>query len=57
MRRLGLRGVGGSDSHAPHSVGRCFTRFERPIASVRELVAELKAGRFQAVYPDTGLVV
>jgi len=57
LERLGLRGVGGSDAHVPPSVGRCFTDFERPISSVQELVAELKAGRFQAVYPAMSLVL
>ena len=47
---LGLRGVGGSDSHAPHTLGICYTVFERPLATVRDLVKELKAGRFQAVH-------
>lgn len=57
LQRLGLRGVGGSDAHVPASVGRCFTQFDRPITSVEELVAELKAGRFRAVYPATSLVL
>jgi len=50
LTRLGLRGVGGSDSHAPHTVGACYTVFERPLATVRDLVDEVKAGRFQAVH-------
>ena len=54
---LNLRGVGGSDSHAPHVVGRCYTRFERRIHSVEDLVGEVKAGRFQAVHPGMSLVV
>jgi predicted metal-dependent phosphoesterase TrpH len=57
LERLGLQGVGGSDAHVPSSVGRCFTQFERQITSVEELVAELKAGRFRAVYPAMGLVL
>lgn len=48
--RLGLRGVGGSDSHAPHTLGSCYTVFERPLATVRDLVKEVKASRFQAVH-------
>lgn len=55
VRRLGLPGVGGSDSHAPHTVGRCFTEFERPLTTTADLVAELKAGRFRAVHPLMGL--
>jgi predicted metal-dependent phosphoesterase TrpH len=57
LERLSLRGVGGSDSHAPHVVGRCFTQFERHIEHVQALVAEVKAGRFRAVYPAMSLVV
>ncbi|MDP2949072.1 MAG: PHP domain-containing protein [Chloroflexota bacterium] len=57
LKRLGLAGVGGSDSHAPHSVGRCYTEFEREIGSVEELVAEIKGGRFRAVYPGLSLVL
>jgi predicted metal-dependent phosphoesterase TrpH len=56
VRRSGLPGVGGSDSHAPHTVGQCYTDFERPVRSTEELVAELKAGRFRAVHPLMGLV-
>jgi len=56
LARLGLAGVGGSDSHAPHSVGRCYTEFKRGIGSVQELVAEIKGGRFRAVYPGLSLV-
>ena len=56
VRRLGLPGVGGSDSHAPHTVGHCFTEFERPLRTTAELVAELKAGRFRAVHPLMGLI-
>jgi histidinol phosphatase-like PHP family hydrolase len=50
LLRLGLRGVGGSDSHAPHTLGSCFTVFERPLATVQDLVKEVKASRFQAVH-------
>jgi len=56
LERLGLSGVGGSDAHSPLSVGRCYTRFEREVASVEELVAELKAGRFRAVHSGLSLV-
>ena len=50
LTRLGLRGVGGSDSHAPHTLGTCYTVFERPLATVQDLVKEVKASRFQAVH-------
>jgi len=55
LSRLGLRGVGGSDSHAPHTLGRCYTVFERPLATVQDLVKEVKASRFQAVHREFGL--
>jgi predicted metal-dependent phosphoesterase TrpH len=55
LTRLGLRGVGGSDSHAPHTLGTCYTRFEEPLAGVGDLVAALKAGRFRAVHRGMGL--
>ena len=47
--RLEMRATGGSDAHQPPQVGRCATRFERPIRTLEELIAELKAGRFQGV--------
>ncbi|MBI2917663.1 MAG: PHP domain-containing protein [Chloroflexi bacterium] len=53
--RTGLPVLGGSDSHAPHTVGRCITRFERPIASEADMVAELRAGRFRAEHRVLGL--
>jgi hypothetical protein len=56
LERLRLPGVGGSDAHSPLSVGRCYTRFERGVASVEELVAELRVGRFQAVHSALSLV-
>ena len=46
---LGMAATGGSDAHQPDQVGRCATRFERDVASLADLIAELKAGRFQPV--------
>jgi predicted metal-dependent phosphoesterase TrpH len=48
-RMLGMRGSGGSDSHQPDHVGRCATHFGRRISGLSELIAELKAGRFEPV--------
>ena len=49
--RQGLRlpGTGGSDTHYLRQMGTAATLFERRIASLDELVAELKAGRMRAV--------
>jgi hypothetical protein len=46
---VGLRGIGGSDAHSEHGLGCCATVFERPIRNERELIEELRAGRFRAV--------
>ena len=52
-RILGKRGIGGSDAHSTHGLG-CFTTvFERPLADERDLIAELKAGRY---FPAEGLL-
>jgi predicted metal-dependent phosphoesterase TrpH len=45
--RLGLPPVAASDSHEPKDVGVCATDFSRSVSTVEELIAELKAGRFQ----------
>jgi predicted metal-dependent phosphoesterase TrpH len=47
--RHGYRGVGGSDAHIVSHIGRCATRFEDPIRSADDLVAALRAGRYQAI--------
>ena len=43
---LGLLGVAGSDAHRLDEVGRCVTILEREVGSERELITELRAGRF-----------
>lgn len=48
LSKLKLKGVGGSDAHALHTIGRCVTIFQRRISSEQDLVDELKAGRFKA---------
>jgi len=52
--RLGLPAVGGSDAHQWDDLGRCATEFQRPVADLAELIAELKAGRFRPVVPPSG---
>jgi hypothetical protein len=52
-RILGKRGIGSSDAHSSQGLG-CFTTvFQRPLAGERDLIAELKAGRY---YPAEGLL-
>ena len=46
---LCLPGTGGSDTHRLEQMGTAATLFERRVASLDELIAELKAGRMQAV--------
>jgi len=48
-RRLHLGGVGGSDAHSFSDIPSCATLFEKRISNIKELVTELKAGRFRAV--------
>ena len=49
--REGLRlpGTGGSDTHYLRQMGTAATLFERRVASLDDLVVELKAGRMRAV--------
>lgn len=44
-----LPGIGGSDAHTPAEVGRVATSFLDNIKSNEELLAALKAGRYEAV--------
>ena len=46
---LALPGTGGSDTHSLRQMGTAATLFERRVASLEELIAELKAGRMRAV--------
>ena len=50
----GFSCVGGSDSHYVSTIGRCITRFERPVTCIEELVEELHRGDFgPALLEDT----
>jgi hypothetical protein len=51
---MDLPGTGGTDSHAISDIGKCATYFERDLRDERELIAELKAGRFYAVDMRSG---
>ncbi|MGD9891252.1 MAG: CehA/McbA family metallohydrolase [Dehalococcoidia bacterium] len=46
---MGMPGTGGTDSHAIQDIGKCATFFEREVRTTRDLIDELKAGRFYAV--------
>ncbi len=46
---VGLPAFGGSDTHDLDDMGVCATEFERPIGTLDDFVAEVKAGRFRAV--------
>jgi hypothetical protein len=47
--RLDLPGTAGSDAHRVDEVGKWVTDFEREIEDERELIEELRAGRFSVV--------
>ena len=46
--KTGVLGIGGSDAHNVNDIGCCVTVFEDAITDERELVAALRAGRYQA---------
>ena len=43
-----MPGTAGTDSHSRSDIGRVATEFERDIASIEDLIEELRAGRFDA---------
>lgn len=45
----GYLGVGGSDAHIVSHIGRCATRFPRPIRDEQDLVAAFREGGFEAL--------
>jgi len=47
---LGLLGVAGSDAHRLEEVGRGVTVFSKEVRNERELIAELRAGRFHTEF-------
>jgi predicted metal-dependent phosphoesterase TrpH len=48
-KRLNARECAASDAHTAADVGRCATSFERTVTGLEDLIAELRAGRFQPV--------
>jgi len=47
-QKLNLQGTGGSDAHSHIEIGRSVTIFENRIENEKDLIKELKAGRFKA---------
>ncbi|HWO94135.1 MAG TPA: PHP-associated domain-containing protein, partial [Dehalococcoidia bacterium] len=41
--------IAGTDAHRESNLGYCATAFERPVADMESLLAELRAGRFAPV--------
>jgi len=48
-RSLNLKGIGGSDAHSISDMPSFANIFEREVSNVRELITEIKAGRFQPI--------
>jgi hypothetical protein len=46
-RALGMLAVAGSDAHTYTELGRCVTIFQRTVGSEKELIEELRAGRYR----------
>ncbi|MGH2671171.1 MAG: PHP-associated domain-containing protein, partial [bacterium] len=46
-RHLRMAQTAGSDAHMPQEVGRYATVFEKELGGEEEMLAELRAGRFQ----------
>ncbi len=50
--RLNIPGIAASDAHEVKDIGRCATLFERRVTNLRELITELKEGRFRVANLD-----
>jgi predicted metal-dependent phosphoesterase TrpH len=55
--RMGMPGTAGTDSHSVSDIGRVATYFERDVRDLRDLIRELKAGRFYPVDLRAGVAV
>ncbi len=51
-RTLRIPGTGGSDCHSAGRVGICATYFKNRVATIYELIAEVRAGRVAPAYLD-----
>lgn len=54
-KKMKLPGTGGSDAHTLLDIASCATVFEKKINNLRELIHELKAGRFRAIRLRCGM--
>jgi predicted metal-dependent phosphoesterase TrpH len=57
LRRLGVKGTGGSDAHFPSTIATCLTAFPAPIRSEGELVEALRAGEFRPLRLEETLTI
>jgi len=48
--KLELRGIGGSDAHEYHEIGKVITEFQSEITNETDLIKELKNGTFKVEY-------
>ena len=53
--RLNLPTTGGSDSHIPETIGRCFTEVESKSREVEDIIEAIKNGRTKPVGSGTSL--
>ncbi len=49
VSRAPLRGVGGSDAHKANDIGTFATKFDATVSGLKDLIAELKGGRFSPI--------
>lgn len=42
---MGLPCTGGSDAHHPREIGRCYTVFKQPVATLPQLIGAIQKGR------------
>jgi hypothetical protein len=54
---MGMPGTAGTDSHSIQDIGKCATYFERTIHDERDLIRELKSGRFYPVDLRTNAIL
>ena len=47
--QLNLPGIGGSDAHMLHQVGRFYTKFNSSVTSEQELIEAIKLGEYEAM--------